>query len=76
METVSAQVASKISIRRRKGESPLLRTSRQKPEAYRASKARGNTRAASVLSITIKSLSCCHLAHDPRRDSVAPGGLG
>ena len=30
METVSAQVASKLSIRSTKGESPLLRTSRQK----------------------------------------------
>jgi hypothetical protein len=30
METVSAQIASKLSIRRTKGESPLLRASRQK----------------------------------------------
>ena len=30
METVSAQVASKLSIRRDEGRGPLLRTSRQK----------------------------------------------
>ena len=77
METVSAQVASKLSIRRTKGEAHFFApVDRSSPEAYRASKPRVNTRAASVLSITIKSLSCCHLAHDPRRDSVAPGGLG
>jgi hypothetical protein len=42
METVSAQDASKLSIRRRKGESPLLRASRQKLAA-RISHVRLNT---------------------------------
>ena len=58
METVSAQVASKLSIRRTKGEAHFFApVDRSSPEAYRALKARVNTRDASGLSITIKSLS-------------------
>ena len=59
METVSAQVASKLSIRRTKGEAHFFApVDRSSPEAYRALKPRVNTRDASGLSITIKSFSC------------------
>jgi hypothetical protein len=58
METVSAQVASKLSIRRTKGESPLLRTSRQKLAGgiSRLESALERRRGLSTLD-TIKSLS-------------------
>jgi len=59
-ETVWAQLAPKLSIRGRKGESPLLRASRQSLTAGKSrieiALERLNA-AASALSIRIKSLS-------------------